>query len=215
MDEQRLKINIGCGLNAASGWVNIDSSLNAWLAKWGWKTRIPYPKNIYIRDVRKGLPFPNNSAEVIYCSHFLEHLTKDDAVSFIKECQRVLITAGVIRIIVPDLAQYAEEYVKRIKEQKQGVLISEQPAEKFLEDLCIFEKSSARESGVSRIYKKLYNKNIHKFMYDEYSLTALLKEYGFSDIYRKSCYESLIKDVEKLDNPERFNNAICLESRKP
>jgi hypothetical protein len=105
--------------------------------------------------------------------------------------------------------------VKRIREQKQGVLISEQPAEKFLEDLCIFEKRSARESVISRLYKKLYNKNIHKCMYDECSLTVLLKEYGFSDIYRKSCYESLIEDVEKLDNPERFDNAICLEAKKP
>lgn len=225
---QKLKLNIGCGLSAPVGWVSIDSSLNARFAKlpWFWKVlaalhiipldraSILYPKNIYVYDVRKGLPFPDNSTEAIYCSHFLEHLNRKDASYFIKECYRVLSNGGIIRIIVPDLAQYIEQYMKEVRQGNKDVLIKEPGSDRFLEDLCLFEKESANENIFTRLYKKIYNKNTHKWMYDEYSLTALLLKCSFSNIQRKSCYESLIKDIEELDNPERFTVAVCLEAQK-
>ncbi|MCX5704104.1 MAG: methyltransferase domain-containing protein [Candidatus Omnitrophica bacterium] len=227
--KQRLKLNIGCGLIAPSGWVNIDSSFNAKLAKWPGlrkmlaalhimplaKAEIPYPRNIYVHDIRRGLPFPDNSAEVIHCQFFLEHLSKQDAQSFMKECYRVLSPQGVIRVTVPDLVQYAELYIKGIGQINRGTLMNEQlPAERFLEDLGLFEKESAATNILIQLYKKIYNKNIHKWMYDEYSLTSLLKEHGFSNIQRKQPYESLIKDIEKVDY-DKFYNAICLEAQKP
>ncbi len=225
---QRLKLNIGCGLTVPSGWANIDNSLNARLAKWPWfrkmlaalhiiplaKANIPYPRNIYIHDVKKGLPFPDNSGEAIYCSHFLEHLSRHDAFSFMKECYRVLVTGGIIRIIVPDLAQYAQQYIQRLRQVNHEASINEPPAEIFLQDLGIFEKESVNENMLIHLYKKIYNKNIHKWMYDEYSLALLLKEQGFSNIQRKQSCESLIKDIERLDNGARFDNAICLEAQK-
>jgi len=225
---QRLKLNIGCGLTLPSGWINMDSSLNARLAKWpglrkmlaalhiisSAKANIPYSRNIYVYDIRRDLPFPDNSVEVIYCCHFLEHLKQQDAQSFMKECYRVLAPGGIIRIIVPDLAQYVERYLKRLSQENKEALIKNLPSDRFLEDLCIFEKESANENILIRLYKKIYNKNTHKWMYDEYSLTALLLEYGFDTIQRKGCYESLIKDIEKLDNPEKFNGSVCLEAQK-
>jgi len=225
---QKLKLNIGCGLNAPAGWVNIDSSLNARLAKWPrfkkmltvlhiiplHKTNIPYPKNIYIYDVRRGLPFPDNSTDAIYCSHLLEHLNRKDALYFIKECYRVLSTGGIMRIIVPDLAQYIEQYMKEVRQRNKNTLVKEPASDRFLEDLCLFEKESANENIFTRLYKKIYDKNIHKWMYDEYSLTALLLKYGFHNIQRKGCYESMIKDIETLDEPNRFNSSVCLETQK-
>lgn len=148
---QKLKLNIGCGLTVLSGWVNIDSSLNAWLANWSWLRRIffilhvipsahaniPWPKNIYSYNIRKGLPFHDNSTEIIYSSHFLEHLNKRDALFFMKECYRVLDYEGIIRIIVPDLAKYTEQYIKRIREESKEILIKEMPSDRFLENLNI------------------------------------------------------------------------------
>lgn len=225
---QKLKLNIGCGLTAPSGWLNIDCSLNARLAKWPWlrrmlkafkiiplaKADIPWPRDIYVYDVRKGLLFPDNSVEAIYCSHFLEHLTRFDAFSFMNECYRVLIPGGIMRIIVPDLRASIEEYMKRISASDKEALIKELPSERFLESLCILNKESSDENIFTRLYKKItYDKNIHKWMYDEYSLTAIMLEHGFGNVQCRKCYESLIKDIEKLD-PERFENIICLEAEK-
>jgi len=226
---QRLKLNIGCGLTVPAGWVNIDSSLNAWLVKLPWfrkalvalhiipldRANILYPKNIYVYDVRKGLPFPDNSTEAIYCSHFLEHLSKQDVLFFMKECFRVLSWGGIIRIIVPDLTLYVEQYIKRVRQENKEALIEKPPSDSFLGDLGILDKESTNENILLRLYKKIIDdKNIHKWMYDEYSLTALLLKYGFDNIQRKGCYESLIKDIERLDNAARFDNAICLEAQK-
>ncbi len=222
---QKLKLNIGCGLTVLSGWVNIDNSLSAWLAKRLWLRRIfaifyaipntPWPKNIYFYDIRKGLPFPDNSTEIIYSSHLLEHLYKQEALFFMKECYRVLVYGGVIRIIVPDLAKYAEQYIKRIREENKEILIKEIPSERFLEGLNIFEERLKIKNLFLKFYKNLKSdKNIHKWMYDEYSLTALLRENSFGNIRSKRCYESLIKDIEKLEDHTRLGNAVCLEAQK-
>jgi predicted SAM-dependent methyltransferase len=41
------------------------------------KAEIPWSRYIYIHDVRKRLPFANNSAEAVYASHVLEHLYRE------------------------------------------------------------------------------------------------------------------------------------------
>jgi predicted SAM-dependent methyltransferase len=224
----KLKLNIGCGLSAPAEWTNIDNSLNAWLAKWPWfrqilvalrimplsKANIHYSRDIYIYDVSKGLPFVDNSAEAIYCSHLLEHFKPQDAYFFIQECCRVLTEGGIIRIIVPDLEQYTRKYIERTEQLNQKIPVEALPSEKFLDNLGIFDKEAANESMLMRFYKKLSNKNTHKWMYDEYALAALLKKYGFSDIQRRVCYESLISGIEKIEIPERFNYAVCLEAKK-
>lgn len=179
------------------------------------KFSIPYPKNIYIHDVRKGLMFSDSSVEVIYCSSFLEHLRKLDTAAFIKECYRALLSKGVIRIIVPDLVQYAKQYMEGIKQNEAGKFINENLSEKFLASLCIFDDEPETGNIFIKIYKKMYDKNIHKQMYDEYSLTFLLEKYGFCNIQRRHYSESLINDIEKIEVPESFYNAVCIEAQKP
>lgn len=226
---KKLKLNIGCGLNAPLGWINIDSSLSARFIRVPWlrwmlvlfhiissrQANIQWPKNIYFYDVRKGLPFSDNSAGVIYLSHFLEHLSRQNALFFIKESYRVMDTRGIIRIIVPDLVQYAQQYIKNIKEKSKEDLIKEQPSIDFLNNLGIFADEFHVVNSFFRFYKKIvYDKNIHKWVYDEYSLTVLLLKCGFANIQRKRYNESLIEDIEKLDDYARFDNAICLEAQK-
>ena len=112
-----IKLNLGCGSVAPNGLVNIDNSFNARLAKYPMLrdllgnlkilpkrlTEIPWPKNITVFDVRRGLPYPDNSAKFIYTSHLLEHLLRADARYLLKECYRTLVPGGVLRVIVPDL----------------------------------------------------------------------------------------------------------------
>jgi predicted SAM-dependent methyltransferase len=98
------RLNLGCGLNAPSGWINIDASFTARLSKWRRVYAavckimridpVPWPKNIKILDVRKGLPFPENSVQAIFSSHLLEHMSFEDANFVINECYRVLCKGG-------------------------------------------------------------------------------------------------------------------------
>lgn len=227
MVKRLLKLNIGSGLIAPMGWVNIDSSWNARLAKWpklrrilgrlhlltGYLVEIPWPSNITVFDVRKGLPYPDNSVKFIYTSHLFEHLSRLEARKLLKESYRVLVTGGVIRIIVPDLLLCAKNYLENFQKYDRN---SKQlpPAENFLESLQMYDQNLVNQPFWLKLYKKFYDKNTHKWMYDRKSLTYLLRMAGFKDISQKRLGESVIEDVANLDRPERFQASVCLEAIK-
>lgn len=81
-----LKVNLGCGTNKLKGWRNYDSEV----------------------DIAKPLPFGDGSVDFILCEHCVEHISQYDAISFLKECRRVLNNEGVARIIVPSLERILE-----------------------------------------------------------------------------------------------------------
>jgi hypothetical protein len=79
-------VQFGCGMCAPETWQNFDAGPAFWiqsrlpvltplLVKRGFP---PYPKNILYGDVIKGLPIAPQSAEAVYCSHVLEHMTLDE-----------------------------------------------------------------------------------------------------------------------------------------
>jgi predicted SAM-dependent methyltransferase len=90
-------LNLGCGEIYHSDWINIDYSSNS--------------QFVLEYDLTKGIPKGDQSIDVVYHSHVLEHFTKDQAEKFLLECHRVLKPNGVIRIVVPDMQYSIKEYV--------------------------------------------------------------------------------------------------------
>ncbi len=64
---------------------------------------------------RKPLPIKNNSAEVFYSSHLIEHIRDEDVKFMLKECYRSLKPGGVIRITCPNIMLAVNAYVKKDK----------------------------------------------------------------------------------------------------
>lgn len=50
---------------------------------------------------RDKLPCGDNTVALMHCYHFLEHLSGEDVISFLKESQRVLMVGGVLQFCVP------------------------------------------------------------------------------------------------------------------
>jgi predicted SAM-dependent methyltransferase len=98
--------NIGCGRRYHAHWINIDRNGNG--------------RDVLPWDLRDGLPFPNDMCDVIYASHVLEHLERDAAKQFLKDCYRALKPIGIIRIVVPDLETVARLYLDRLKAARCG-----------------------------------------------------------------------------------------------
>jgi len=214
--KELLKLNLGCGLNAPSGWINIDASFTAKLSKWKWfyialckimkiKPTI-WPKNIMIVDVRNGLPFPDNSIWAIFSSHMLEHMNYEEANFVIKECYRVLCKDGVIRIIVPDLYQITKRYIDLITHDPKG-----EHSQNYLKDLGIQEPS---QKGIKKVIFKIFSHSTHKHIYDEWSLKELLEKHGFININRKVYGQSNISDIKRVEDKERHELSVCLEGVK-
>jgi SAM-dependent methyltransferase len=99
---QNMKLlNLGCGNRYHSDWTNLDF--------------VGVPPHVRQHNLLQGIPFEENIFDAVYHSHVLEHFSKEDAVSFISECHRVLKKGGSIRIAVPDLERIAENYLKSLK----------------------------------------------------------------------------------------------------
>lgn len=59
-------------------------------------------------DISKPLPrdrFPDGSVDVIFSEMCVEHVTPQQAWSFLEECYRVLLPGGLIRIVIPDFVR--------------------------------------------------------------------------------------------------------------
>ena len=69
------------------------------------------------RDLRKGAPFESNTFDIVYHSHVLEHLDREAASPFLRECLRMLKPRGRLRCVVPDL----EVLIKRYGDAVAGV----------------------------------------------------------------------------------------------
>jgi predicted SAM-dependent methyltransferase len=150
-----LKLNVGCGDNLKTGWVNIDLSANADLQL----------------DMREPIPLPNGSAEIIYSEHFLEHLNyPDDTQRFLNESFRVLEPGGTFSVGVPDsgcaLFAYANAHDRR-----QGV------PNPWTPDWC--------ETWMEHINFLFRQGFEHRFAYDFETMERALKEAGFVEIRQR------------------------------
>lgn len=106
----KVKLNIGSFTTMFHhGWVNIDIHDLAMFAG-------HYGYNFQRLDVRSGLPYSTGSVDMIYTSHFLEHLSYKEGASFLRECRRVLKKDGVIRVIVPDYDTIQDSFPGKIRE---------------------------------------------------------------------------------------------------
>ena len=114
-----IKLHLGCGTNFVDGWINIDYNLGAHLAKiplskfFLRKTGYEWDSRIMLHDLRKKLPFGDNTVDCIYTSHTLEHLNKADGYQMLSESYRVLKPNGVMRVVVPDLRAIVADYLQK------------------------------------------------------------------------------------------------------
>lgn len=219
------KVNLGSGTTCLDDWTNIDNSFNARLAKHPWLRylllkigilskkyyEIPWAEHIkstMVRDVRKKLPFDNESVDFIYSSHLMEHLRKDETEKVLKECLRVLKRGGVLRLSVPNLELVARNYIKEIEDAQNSRRKNDYlPSERFLDRLDI-----GAEKSIPPLLSRVFPSR-HKWMYDELSLTALLECCGFVNVEKRSYKVGRVPDIDLLDN--RPESSLYIEAEKP
>ena len=201
-----VKVNLGCGLSLAPGWINIDCSFNAlaanaprWLQPLAYRLSGAhnfYTEDDYCRTLRSNhfvhhdlsfsIPLGDRVADFVFSSHFLEHLDRLVARRLLLETYRILKPGGVVRIGVPDL-EYA------------WVLYQRGDKARMLHDYFFIEGAT----GYSR----------HRYVYDYEMLSHILMEVGFVDVYRASFQQGWKPDLELLDN--RADYTLFVEARRP
>lgn len=175
-----LKLHIGCGEVYLKGWVNID---------------IDSKKADLVHDLRKSLPFKENSVDFIFNEHFIEHITAKEGVDLIMECRRVLKPGGVVRTATPDLDYIVFRYFFFWKRQpwfkKYGYDWIKTRAEYL--NICFYEWG-------------------HRHLYNEEELNRRLREAGFEKYYRRKLYASPYKELKNLET--RKESDLIVEAIK-
>lgn len=110
-ENEVIRLDFGCGKSKISEqgklWIGVDSiafpgvdlvlNLTA-------KEKSVQNEDFSVTHTYKAWPWADSSVDEIHCSHFLEHLNREERVHFVNECYRVLKLNAPCRIIVPHWA---------------------------------------------------------------------------------------------------------------
>jgi len=198
---RQAKLNLGCGRNLIEGWINVDNSPSAVLAKLPLLHTIaqrlqsgqadskqappPWSNDIIFHDVTRGLPYSTRSIEKIYSSHMLEHLGREEGEAVIRECFRVLKAGGIMRLVVPDLVFHTRRYLERVAQTGDT---DRGPHDDFLHNIY--------GAYLNRRRKGAY----HRYMYDRPTLCTLLRGAGFRQLVQQTYQVSLDSELAQLDS---------------
>lgn len=98
--------NIGAGGFSHTYWTNVDFD-----SEWYVKNRLNTLKGIQYDLISLGpLPINTDSAEVVYSSHTVEHITDKAAYNMIKEAHRILKPNGYLRLTAPNIDLHYRAY---------------------------------------------------------------------------------------------------------
>jgi len=74
----------------------------------------------YSWDLRRGLPFLNDTCDALYSSHVIEHFDRNGARNYLRECYRALKSGAILRLVTPDLEVIAREYLQYLDAAREG-----------------------------------------------------------------------------------------------
>lgn len=209
LPDGRAMLNIGCGTRMDRSWTNLDFSPYATLARRPLLAKLltiagalsperrerlaAIDPQIVRHDLRYGIPFEDETFDVVYHSHFLEHLHPSDGQSMLRECRRVLRPGGTIRIVVPDLERIAKRYMAALSAldagtDNQSTRDHENAIADLFDQMVRREATGAKEQrGIMRTVEGILRGDpgktgeLHRWMYDRRSLAAVLTRIGFTN----------------------------------
>lgn len=212
------RLNVGCGQSPTPGWTNYDNSPRARIAhvplvlslaeRFGLLTtqqrdfmRVARAHAVRYANAVRRIPAPDQSVEVLYTSHMVEHLDPEEAKQFLREARRVLVRGGIIRVAVPNVRYHVDQYV------------ADGDADGFLARLHL---TRARpKTWMGKAAYLLVGDRQHQWMYDGASLCRLLASAGFASPSVMPAGTTLIPDPGALNLAERSPESVFVEARNP
>jgi len=173
---------VGGGRHTIPGWLNGDIIAG----------------DIYL-DATKRFPLPDNCLDYIFAEQFLEHISYESGLHFLREAYRVLKPGGVIRQATPVLGGLIDVYLDQNKVVSQRVAIQRH----------VNHLGYAGGFNACRFLNDFFRLWGHQFIYDWETLADAHRQAGFINIQWPSFGES---DHQPLRNRERHADVDWMKS---
>jgi predicted SAM-dependent methyltransferase len=177
-----LRLVFGCGETRYEGWLGIDCFRG---------------QAVDLRlDLRRRLPFRDNTVDLCYSEHFVEHLHPDEAERHFAEVFRVLKPGGTYRVAVPAAIRFAQRYLEG--------------------DRQFFALAHPWEERPFDVVRKIFSWNgEHRTIYDHPQLEYLGRHAGFNQV--RECQVNSSPDSRlRIDRsePQRVAETLYAEMVK-
>lgn len=198
------------------GWVHVDGSRRSWLVarapsldrllvRLGLLRTSAFQPGIIHHDLRKRLPWGDESIAAIYAGEVWEHFEYEDALRLTQECRRVLKKSGVLRLCVPDGVEFWKKYLNLFFEEQARESGARDAARLRRHVQMYFDDICTRPAGLKSFG------HFHKWQYDEIQLVDLCERCGFQDVARATFRVSRIPDIGAVER----SDFLIVEAIKP
>lgn len=145
-------------------------------------------------DLLQPIPFPDNSVDVIYTSHLLEHFSYPSPLrGLLQECYRILKPGGVMSVAVPNARIFLNAY--------------NQPESFDWKAYCTEEVGLKFTSKIDYVNFIAYLGGEHKHLFDEENLVEVLLDSGFA--------KATVRDFDSsIDLQRRRHESIYAQAVK-
>jgi predicted SAM-dependent methyltransferase len=198
-----MNIHIGCEFKIGRNWKNYDISITAQIEKIPLIRKIikinpiSYPKEVIYGDITRGSFCKNNEADNIYCSHALEHMTREGMQTALRNIYFMLKPGGCFRLVVPDLESRVQKYLQN------------KDCDSFIETIGFGKKKNDRT--FKDFLRKIFGNSGHLWMYDNKSMQKYLAEAGFKNIKKCKIGDSGINIFSEVEELHRFIDGDFVE----
>jgi len=178
---------------------------------------VPMP-GVMVYDMTK-LPMKgvmDNTYNGVYNEHFIEHLTKEEGINFLKEMFRVLSPGGVIRTIWPPM-DFVEDFLRSDQDHSQHPFVQH-----YYNFYVVKHKFAPAGNEHKSLQEQcalgmLHQNGEHKHLWYKEELINTMKELGFKNVKEHEYQKSRISDFRNIDTSGQiraFHSAV-VEGSKP
>lgn len=188
-------INLGCGYHILPDFINIDFFFDPYID--------------FGADLRYPLRIDSNSIDGITSEHTMEHLTYKQNDKLFKECYRILKPSSTLRIVVPDISIFIENYANKnqlwFKKWEELMFITSTNA----------ERAKRRIATPMEAISFVTQEHLHVACWDFETMKYYLEKNGFRDVkrvaFKQGRQQNLLVD---RDEESRIYVSLYLEAIK-
>ncbi len=172
-------VNLGCGMTNHPKFINVDA--------------YPYPHVHFVHRIDHLPMFTDDSVDLVYASHCLEHFKHYEITQVLNEWVRILKPGGVLRLSVPDFDKLIEIY-----------------SDTGNPDDFVSQLMGGQDNRYNCHYSVFNMKNLAKYL--ERSCCVDIKEWspGDSDLTTFDDFSVYQKDIEG----QSYKISLNIEARK-